>query len=139
VFARGSVVFRIVRHARRSQQTSVKRICIPPLPHTSSWRNALVNKRRCPWPYATAPSVQPCSCCAERVCRTWALELAISCCLPALQAGRSRVRFPDEVIWCLHLPYPSSSTVTQGSTHHPTEMSTGNIPGGGDRARSPGA
>jgi hypothetical protein len=46
-----------------------------------------------------------------------------------LQAGRSRVRSPDEVDF-FHLPNPSSHTVALGSTQPLTEMGTRNLPGG---------
>jgi hypothetical protein len=49
-----------------------------------------------------------------------------------LQAGRSRDRIPDEVNF-FNLPNPSSRTMTLGSTHPLTEMSTKNIPGGEGR------
>jgi hypothetical protein len=45
-----------------------------------------------------------------------------------LQAGRSPVRFPDEVE-IFNLPSPSSRTVALKSTQALTEMSTRNLPG----------
>jgi hypothetical protein len=49
-----------------------------------------------------------------------------------LQAGRSRVRVPDEVD-NFNLPNTSSRTMTLGSTEPLTEMSTRNLPGGKKR------
>jgi hypothetical protein len=49
-----------------------------------------------------------------------------------LQAGRSRVRVPDEVD-SFNLPNPSSRTMALGSTQPLTEMSTRNLPGGKKR------
>jgi hypothetical protein len=46
-----------------------------------------------------------------------------------LQAGRSPVRVPDEIIF-LNLHNPSSRTMARGSTLPLTEMSTRNLPGG---------
>jgi hypothetical protein len=45
-----------------------------------------------------------------------------------LQAGRSRVRIPDEVEF-FNLPNPSSRTMALGSTQPLTEMSTRDLPG----------
>jgi hypothetical protein len=47
-----------------------------------------------------------------------------------LQAGSSRVRFPDEVTEFLNLSNPSSRTMALGSTQSLIEMSTRNLPGG---------
>jgi hypothetical protein len=44
-----------------------------------------------------------------------------------LQAGRSRVRVPDEVDF-FNVPNPSSRTMALGSTQPLTEMSTRNLP-----------
>jgi hypothetical protein len=49
-----------------------------------------------------------------------------------LQAGRSPVRFPEEVDF-LNLPNPSSRSMALGSTQPLTEMSTRNLPGGKKR------
>jgi hypothetical protein len=49
-----------------------------------------------------------------------------------LQAGRSPIRFPDEVDF-FSLPNPSSRTMALGSTQPLTEMSTWNIHGGKKR------
>jgi hypothetical protein len=46
-----------------------------------------------------------------------------------LQVGRSWVRFP-QVILFFNLVNPSSCTMTLGSTHPLTEMSTRKLPGG---------
>jgi hypothetical protein len=50
-----------------------------------------------------------------------------------LQAGRLRVRFPNEVSRFFTLPNPSSRTMALGSTQPLTEMSTRNVPGGKER------
>jgi hypothetical protein len=54
-----------------------------------------------------------------------------------LQAGRSRVGFPFEVLGFFNWPNPYSRTVVLGSTQPLTEMSTRNLPGvkGGRRIR----
>jgi hypothetical protein len=44
-----------------------------------------------------------------------------------LQAGRSPVRVPEEVIF-FNLPSPSSHTMALGSTQPLTKMSTRNLP-----------
>jgi hypothetical protein len=49
-----------------------------------------------------------------------------------LQAGRSRVRVPDEVDF-FNLPNPSSRTMALGSIQPLTEMSTRNFLGGKKR------
>jgi hypothetical protein len=49
-----------------------------------------------------------------------------------LQAGRSPVRIPDEVVF-FNLPNPSSRTMSLGSTQPLTEMSTRKLPGGKKR------
>jgi hypothetical protein len=49
-----------------------------------------------------------------------------------LQAGRLRVRVPDEVDF-FHLPNPSSHTVALGLTQPLTKISTRNFPGGKKR------
>jgi hypothetical protein len=49
-----------------------------------------------------------------------------------LEAGRSRVRVPDEVDF-FNLPNPSSRTLALGSTQPLTEMSTRNLSGGKER------
>jgi hypothetical protein len=46
-----------------------------------------------------------------------------------LQAGRSPVRFPDDVDF-FNIPNPSSRTMALGSTQPLREMSTRNLPGG---------
>jgi hypothetical protein len=46
-----------------------------------------------------------------------------------LQAGRSLVRFLDEVIGFFNWPNPSSQTTALGSTQPLTEMSIRNLPG----------
>jgi hypothetical protein len=48
----------------------------------------------------------------------------------AVQAGRSRVRFPTRSSDFFNLPHPSSRTIALGSTQPLTEMSTRNLPGG---------
>jgi hypothetical protein len=50
-----------------------------------------------------------------------------------LQAGRSRIRIPGEVIGFFNWPNPSSRTVALGSTQPLTEMSTRDLPGGKGR------
>jgi hypothetical protein len=47
-----------------------------------------------------------------------------------LQAGRSPVRVPDEVIFFFNLPKLSNRTMALGSTQPLTEMSTRNLPAG---------
>jgi hypothetical protein len=49
-----------------------------------------------------------------------------------LQAGKSPVRFPDEVDF-FNVSNPSSRTMALGSTQPLTEMSTRNRPGGKKR------
>jgi hypothetical protein len=49
-----------------------------------------------------------------------------------LQAGRSPVRVPDEVIF-FNLPKFSSRTMALGSTQPLTKVSTRNLPGGKKR------
>jgi hypothetical protein len=49
-----------------------------------------------------------------------------------LQAGRLRVRIPDEVHF-FNLPNSSSRTMAMGSTQPLTKMSTRNLPGGKKR------
>jgi hypothetical protein len=50
-----------------------------------------------------------------------------------LQAERSRVRVPDEIIGFFNLPNPSSSTMALRSTQLLTEMSTRHFPVGKGR------
>jgi hypothetical protein len=50
-----------------------------------------------------------------------------------LQAGRSRVQFPDEVIGFFNWRNPSSRIMALGSTQPLAEMSTRNLPGGKGR------
>jgi hypothetical protein len=50
-----------------------------------------------------------------------------------LQAGRSQVLIPDEVIGFFNCSNPSSHTMTLGSTQPLTEMSARNLPGGKGR------
>jgi hypothetical protein len=50
-----------------------------------------------------------------------------------LQAGRSRVWFPDEVTAFFNWPNPSSRIMALGSTQPLTEMSTRNLPRGKGR------
>jgi hypothetical protein len=50
-----------------------------------------------------------------------------------LQAERSWVRFPDEVIGLFNCPNPSSRTMALGSAQPLTQMSTRNLPGGKGR------
>jgi hypothetical protein len=47
-----------------------------------------------------------------------------------LQAGRSHVQFPDEVIGIFNSPNPFSCSMALGSTQPLTEMSTRNLPEG---------
>jgi hypothetical protein len=49
-----------------------------------------------------------------------------------LQAGKSPVRVPDEVVF-FNLPNPSSRTMVLGSTQPLTKMSTRKLPGGKKR------
>jgi hypothetical protein len=50
-----------------------------------------------------------------------------------LQAGRSPVRVPDEIIIFFNLPNPSSRIMALESNQPLTEMSTRNLPGGKKR------
>jgi hypothetical protein len=50
-----------------------------------------------------------------------------------LQAGRSPIQVPDEVIFFFNLPNPSSRTMALESTQPLTKMSTRNLPGGKKR------